>query len=57
MSLDILCTPFFNATEEKEITAAAAKLKMSKDEFVRAAVRHYSSVCVPTHKKTATATR
>ena len=24
MSLDILCTPFFNATEEKEITAAAA---------------------------------
>ena len=54
MSLEILCTPFFNATEEKELTAAAARLKMTKDEFVRAAVRHYSSKCVPTHKKAAT---
>lgn len=50
MTLEILCTPFFNATEEKDITAAAAKLKMTKEELVRAAVRFYSSVCVPTHK-------
>ena len=51
MTLEILCTPRFSKKEENEIEQAARRLHMTHKEFIRAAVRNYSDMCVPTHSR------
>lgn len=50
MSLDILCSAKFTKSESEKIAAGAASLGMSREEYIRAAVKFYAGQCVPTQK-------
>ena len=52
MELEILCEVPFTNDEERQIADAAERLGLTRSEVVRAAVKNFSSVCVPTHSDT-----
>ncbi|MBQ3344438.1 MAG: hypothetical protein IJG84_21240 [Kiritimatiellae bacterium] len=51
MELEILCEVPFTDDEERQIADAAERLGLTRGEVVRAAVKNFSAVCVPTHSE------
>jgi len=48
MQLDILCEVTFPDAEDQQISEAAKRLGLTRDEVIRAAVKNFSAECVPT---------
>ena len=44
----ILCTPKFSTEEYEEIGRVAVKFGMTREKFIRQAVRFFCDQCVPT---------
>ena len=55
MTLDILCEVPFTNEEERDLAAAATILGMTREEFIRVAVKSFVAECVPTQNATSTA--
>lgn len=51
MKLEILCTSEFSDEENAEIDREAQKMGVSREDFLRKAVRFFVSKCVPTQGK------
>ena len=53
MAIKILCRPSFTDEEIAALDAAAKRLGMTREEFVRRAVCLFASACVPTRSRKA----
>lgn len=53
MSFEVLCAPYFPASEAAALDEAARKMSVTPDELVRKAVGFFIDQCVPTQENDA----